>query len=409
MPKEIYLVKVGMTMKEGTVDEWYVADGDCVDVGKDLYRLETEKVNMDVEAEVSGTVRHIVEAGSTLEPGDVIGWIFESGEEIPETLPVGKPNRTIAVAEESAMSASDSSTMQRRARKQDRRDKTEESSQRRTRIAASPAARRLAEDLGVELSDIEGTGPRGRITREDVEAAAKSSTSSEAGRRVPMTGLRGTIARRMSESLQDSAQLSMSMEVRMDSCIELRTKLNDQWREEGVRVAYTDLILVATARALIDHPMMNSYMERDEIVLLDAINIGVAVALDEGLIVPVVRDVGTKTLKNVAEEAADLASRARVGNLSVDEVSEGTFTVSSLGMYGVDSFTPILNPPQTGILGVGGIYDGVQWSGDKPIKTRSMKLSLTWDHRVLDGSPAAEFLSRVRELLEQPNSLHSTE
>ena len=124
---------------------------------------------------------------------------------------------------------------------------------------------------------------------------------------------------------------------------------------------------------------------------------------------PVVHDVGSKSLKDVAREAADLALRARDGNLTVDEVSGGTFTVSSLGMYGVDSFTPILNPPQTGILGVGGIYDGVSWNGDTATKTRSMKLSLTWDHRVLDGSPAAQFLSRVRELLEQPESLHSTD
>lgn len=409
MPKEIYLVKVGMTMKEGTVDEWYVSDGESVDEGTNLYRLETEKVNMDVEAEVSGTVRHIVEAGSTLEPGDVIGWIFEAGEEIPETLPVGKPNRTIAIAEESATSASDSSTAQAAASKRDRRGEAEASNRRSTRIAASPAARRLAEDLGVELASVVGTGPRGRITREDVEAAGKTSSATVAGRRVPLTGLRGTIARRMSESLRDTAQLSMSMEVRMDGCIDLRTKLNEQWKEENVRVAYTDLILAATASALTDHPLMNSCIVGDQIVLLDSINIGVAVALDEGLIVPVVHDVGSKNLKDVAKEAADLALRARDGNLTVDEVSGGTFTVSSLGMYGVDSFTPILNPPQTGILGVGGIYDGIQWSGDKALKTRRMKLSLTWDHRVLDGSPAAQFLSRIRELLERPDSLHSTD
>lgn len=401
MPKEIYLVKVGMTMKGGTVDKWYVADGENVDEAADLYRLETEKVNMDVEAEVSGTVKHIVEAGSTLEPGDVIGWIFEAGEEIPETLPVGKPNRTLAVSEESATPASDVSTAHAAA------SKTGASNRRSTRIAASPAARRLAEDLGIELSSVEGTGPRGRITREDVGSASRPSTVS--GRRVPLTGLRGTIARRMSESLRDTAQLSMSMEVSMDRCIELRSKLNEQWKDENVRIAYTDLILAATAISLKDYPLMNSCIEGDQIVLLDSINIGVAVALDEGLIVPVVQDVGSKSLKNVAREAADLASRARDGNLTVDEVSGGTFTVSSLGMYGVDSFTPILNPPQTGILGVGGIYDGIQWSGDKAIKTRSMKLSLTWDHRVLDGSPAAQFLSRIRELLERPGRLHSTE
>lgn len=407
MPKEIYLVKVGMTMKEGTVDEWYVADGESVDEGKDLYRLETEKVNMDVEAEVTGTVKHIVEAGSTLEPGDVIGWIFEAGEEIPRVLPVGTPNRTIAVAEESNRTTKDSGASSTTAINQDRRGTQEESSRRSMRIAASPAARRLAKDLGIELSNVEGTGPRGRITREDVEAANKTSPANVARRRVPLTGLRGTIARRMSESLQNTAQLSMSMEVCMDRCIELRTRLNESWKDADVRVAYTDLIVVAAANALNDHPMLNSYVEGKQIVLIDSINIGIAVALDEGLIVPVVRDVPSKTLKEVAIETADLAARAREGNLTIDEVNGGTFTVSSLGMYGVDSFTPILNPPQTGILGIGGIYDGMRWIDDQPTKTRNLKLSLTWDHRVLDGSPAAEFLARVRVMLEQPESFYS--
>ncbi|MCY3885632.1 MAG: dihydrolipoamide acetyltransferase family protein [Gammaproteobacteria bacterium] len=409
MPKEIYLVKVGMTMKEGTVDEWYVADGQSVDVGEDLYRLETEKVNMDVEAEISGTVRHIAEAGSTLEPGDVIGWIYEPAEEIPDELPAGKPNRTIAVAEESATSSTDSVASQTTSTRRDQKKEKERLFKGATRIAASPAARRLAEDLGIELANVEGTGPKGRITREDVEAAHKSSAVVQSLNTVPLTGLRGTIARRMSESLRETAQLTMSMEVDMERCIDLRTNLNEQWKDENVRVAYTDLILVATARALNDHPLLNSRIDGNQIVLMESMNIGIAVALEDGLIVPVVQDVGSKILKDVAKEAADLALRARNGSLTVDEVSDGTFTVSSLGMYGVDSFTPILNPPQTGILGVGGIYDGIRWIDDKPIKNRKLKLSLTWDHRVVDGSPAAEFLASIRERLEQPEGLYTVD
>lgn len=408
MPKEIYLVKVGMTMKEGTIDEWYVSDGQHVAEGEDLYRLETEKVNMDVEAEASGTVRHLAESGSTLEPGTVIGWIYLSNEEIPDELPQGKPNPTVAIVEESTTSSTNEVTSQASSIRQSQGTPSREVGSRTARIAASPAAKRLAADLSVDLAHVVGTGPRGRITREDVEEAHASSTPVDSEHTVPLTGLRGTIARRMVESLRNSAQLSMSMEVCMDPCIDLRESLNGEWKKEDVKVAYTDLILVATAIALKDNPMLNSFVENDQIVLMKTINIGIAVALDEGLIVPVVRDVTSKSLKDVAIETADLASRARQGNLNVDEVSDGTFTVSSLGSYGVDAFTPILNPPQSGILGVGGIYDGVEWIGDRPTKIRNMKLSLTWDHRVLDGSPAAEFLARIRELLEHPEGLHST-
>ena len=216
--------------------------------------------------------------------------------------------------------------------------------------------------------------------------------------------MRKTIAERMAASLRESAQLTMDMEVAMDEAVKLRRSLIAEWADD-VRVTYTDLVLLAATKALGKHPRMNAALLDDAIARFDAVHIGVAVALDEGLIVPVIHNAQAKGLKAIATASADLAKRAREGALTVDDVEGGTFTVTSLGMFGVDGFTPILNPPQAGILGVGRIYEGVAWDGDTPVKAARMRLSLTWDHRVLDGAPAAEFLATVRDYLQAPYRL----
>lgn len=397
MPAEIYLVKVGMTMHEGTVEEWYVADGDRVEAGALLYRLETEKVNLDVDAETTGVVKHLVAEGTTLEPGDVVGYIYADDETIPEVLPKPTAKADIAVRDEAPAPKTNTKPAPAKAGK---------------RIAASPVARKLAAELGIDLATIAGTGPRGRITKEDVQqaneraAASAASTApavaAAAGETIPLRGMRKTIAERMHASLRESAQLTMDMEVAMDDAVKLRQALIDEWQADGVRATYTDLVIVAAARALVRHPAMNAALTGDAVTRFEQAHVGVAVALDEGLIVPVIKDAGTKPLKRIAVESAELAGRARDGKLGLDDVEGGTFTVTSLGMYGVDTFTPILNAPQAGILGVGRIYDGLQWDNDQPRKAAMMRLSLTWDHRVLDGAPAAEFLGTVRAYLEAP-------
>ncbi len=397
MPAEIYLVKVGMTMTEGAVEEWYVSDGESVDAGALLYRLETEKVNLDVDAETAGTVKHIAQPGVMLEPGDVIGFIFAPDEEIPDVLPTPGLQVTgteASVAERPAPAAAPAPAAG------DRRP-------------SSPAARRLAEEIGIDLGAVEGTGPRGRITREDVEqaAAARSAApapaaaASAASAPQPLRGMRRTIAERMHASLANSAQLTLDMEAEMDDAVKLRTQLGAEWEADGIRPGYTDLVMLAAAKALPQHPRMNSALIDDAIVPSEAVHMGMAVALDEGLVVPVIHDAATKDLKTIAQESSALAARARAGALTLDDVQGGTFTVTSLGMFGVDGFTPILNAPQTGILGVGRIYQAVGWEGDTPIRRRRMRLSLTWDHRVIDGAPAAQFLATVREYLEAPYRL----
>ncbi|MCZ6871765.1 MAG: dihydrolipoamide acetyltransferase family protein [Gammaproteobacteria bacterium] len=386
MPSEIYLVKVGMTMTEGSIEEWYAADGATIGEGEMLYRLETEKVNMDVDADAAGTVKHIIAEGTVCEPGDVIGYIYASDETIPDTLPVPekRAGEEVTITEVPA-----SAKREPRARRSDE-----------TRVAASPAARRRARELNVDLSSIQGTGPRGRITTEDVESAPRSSTADERGKLIEVRGMRRTIAQRMHESLQSAAQLTMEMEACMDAAVALRDTLVDQWEAEGLRPTYTDLVIASVARALRDHPLINSEFRKTQIFLHDAIHVGMAVALDEGLVVPVIRDADALNLRALTHESSRLSTAARDGTLTLDDVSGGTFTVTALGMLGVDSFTPILNLPQAGILGVNRIYDGVGWEGDTPVRRKMMRLSLTWDHRVLDGAPAARFLQRVCELLE---------
>ena len=444
MATEIYLVKVGMNMTEGVVEEWYIADGARVEEGELLYRLETEKVNLDVDAEASGTVKHLVGEGITMEPGDVVGYIFADGEAIPDdlsTLGGGAPAEVqaeevatpaaaapVAVSSVSAEGRVLSSPAARRLAGELGVDYTtlsgsgpggrivEADVQAAADGAAqaggpsSPMARKLARELGVDLATVKGTGPGGRITKEDVEKAASAAAPAAAAPvaaagSVPVRGMRKTIADRMHESLQSMAQLTMDMDINMDDAIKLRNQLVEEWADEGVKPTYTDLVIRAVARALAKHPLMNASWGDQEITLHGDIHVGMAVALEEGLIVPVIKDAGTISMKALAEESSRLAADARAGTVSLDDMQGGTFTVSALGMFGVDAFTPIINAPQAGILGVNRIRDDVAWDGDRPVKTQVMRLSLTWDHRVLDGGPAALFLAEVKNLLEAPYRL----
>ena len=443
MPKEIYLLKVlkvGMTMTEGMVSEWYIADGQQVNKGEMLYALETEKVNMDVDAEFDGKVKHLVQAGEMMEPGHVVGFIFEDGEEIPSNLsaiPV-KQNSAIGAVDPGSKPGSEPETqpvVKGVPGNKDNRVKSSPAARRlakeldvdfttltgtgpggriieadvqavaTTVVRASPLAKRLAEQKGVNIASIKGSGPGGRIVEADIEAAAMTSSTSIAGETIALKGMRKTIAQRMFTSLQSSAQLTMDMEASMDDAVRLRESLIDEWQGEQIRPTYTDLVVKAVAKALKSHPLMNSQLGETEITLLSDIHVGIAVAVPDGLVAPVIRNADELSVKEIAVESSRLATLARNGTLGLDDYAGGTFTISTLGMYGVDSFTPIINTPQAGILGVNRIFDGVAWDGDRPLKAKKMNLSLTWDHRVLDGAPAAEFLGEVCTLLANPYRL----
>jgi len=459
MPTDVLIPKLGMTMTEGTVAEWLVPDGAPVRAGDIVYRLETEKIEFQVEAESDGILRHLVPAGTTLPPGSVVGYILAPGEAPPAGAPA--PAAPAAAAPQGAPGAPPPPPEAGRVPASPAARRlaaelgvaletvlgtgpggriTEEDVRRAHAAAARPAApaapppvapaesppatpvaRALARELGIDLAAVRGTGPGGRITKEDVEAAAAArpaasppsappvsapaAAGAAPGQRIPLRGMRKTIAERMHRSLQEMAQLTLGMRVRMDDALRLREQLIAEWQPEGIRPSITDLIIRAVARALRQHPALNARVEPDAIVLEPEVHIGMAVALDAGLVVPVIRNADTLHLRDLARETARLAEAARAGTLGLDDYAGQTFSVTSLGMAGVEFFTPIINPPNVAILGVGQVVDDIRWDGDRPLRARTLTLSLTVDHRAVDGAPGAAFLGTVRDLLEAPYRL----
>ena len=452
MATEVLIPKLGMTMTEGTVAEWLVPDGAVVRAGDMVYRLETEKIEFQVEAEMDGLVRQAVPAGTTLPPGSVVGYILAPGEEAPAGTPAraavgagaawpaggGGDGRTAArlvgnriaaspvarrLANEAGLSLAEiagsgpggriteADVLAARAAAPAASALGAPAGA--EHILASPIARRLAGSLGIDLAQVRGTGPNGRVTKEDVEAAATGrrsepaagSSAPTAGTIVPMRGMRRVIAERMRASLQEMAQLTMTMDVAMDECSRLRSQLIDEWAEEGVRPSFTDVVIKAAAKSLRRHRLLNARVTAEGIELEAEVHVGVAVALDDGLVVPVIRQADALSLKELARESRRLADAARSGSLGLDDMSGQTFSVTALGSAGIDVFTPIINPPNVAILGVGRIRDGLGWDGDRPVRRSILTLSLTIDHRAVDGAPGAAFLGDVRALLEAPYRL----
>jgi len=269
-------------------------------------------------------------------------------------------------------------------------------------VQVTPAARHLARQHGVDLRRVQGTGPRGRILLEDVQKALKpqAQPTAQPAQVVPIRGMRQTIATRMLQSLQTMAQVTLTTEVDVTDAMTLRAGLARQWPESGLSPLH--LVIKATARALKEHPRMNAVQREHEVELMPEIHIGVAVSLEEGLLVPTIQWADAKHLAQIVSESHDLATKAREGRASYEEVTGGTFTITNLGAYGIDAFTPIINPPQVGILGMGRVVEKpVVYQGE--IAKRSMMfLSLTFDHRVIDGAPAAAFLHTLKGHLEDP-------
>ncbi len=437
MAVEVLLPKLGLTMREGTIEEWLVAPGDQVRPGDPILRLATDKVDVEVEAEGAGQFQPVVEAGTTLEPGTLIGWLLAPGEQAqapggPAQAAEGpEPNGTRRLlASPNARRAArriglDLSTLkgsgpggrivsedveEALAAPSDSASAEPGTTAPEQGAPIGPLLRRDARALGVDLSEVRGTGPGGTIRREDVAAAARQEAAPQSDRRqglpdqvIPLTGMRGTIASRMHSSLHEMAQLTHGFEVAVDRVVELRAALKREWASIGLDVpSLNDFVVSAAARALRDHPGLNACVEQDGIHLYPEIHVGVAVAVDGGLLVPVVRDAASLSLTRLAAETRRLAGAGRQGRLTLSELEGATFVVSSLGGYGVDFFTPIINPGNVAILGVGRLRDGVRWEDDQPRRSRVLTLSLTFDHRAVDGAPAAGYLTSIAALLAQP-------
>ncbi|MCS6924674.1 MAG: 2-oxo acid dehydrogenase subunit E2 [Candidatus Binatia bacterium] len=402
MAVEVVMPKFGLTMIEGTIQRWFKAEGDEIRAGEPLFEVETEKVLYEVEAPVSGTVAKLLyPLEAVVAVGLPVAVIAEPGENVAEVA--ARYARDAAAAEVTGSVPVQAGTPQAPTGIGGRREGA----------PVTPAARKLAEEHKIDLSRVVGTGPGGRITREDVQKAIDDAarapapvtppspapaSAQPAARRIPLRGMRKVIAERMHKSLQTSAQLTITTEVDVTQLVDRRQEVQREFP-----VTYTDFIVQACAHALKQHPRMNAVLDGDAILLQDHISVGIAVALEEGLIVPVIQNADQKSLKQIAQEARALAEKARANKLTLEEVSGGTFTVSNLGMYGVDGFTPILNMPQTGILGVGRIVEKPAIYRGEMTKRAMMILSLTFDHRVIDGAPAGAFLQTVADLLAHGN------
>jgi len=468
MATEFLMPKLGLTMEEGTIAEWLVADGDDVESGTPVLRIETDKTETDVEAASSGRLQVEGQVGDTFACGERIGWFLADGEEapaataVPTAAPAAATTAGPAAPAPAGHVAAPSATG--------------------GRIIASPMAKRLAKERGIDLRAVRGTGPGGRIVNADLEgvsatpaapalrpAATGGSVAATAAARqladllgvelaaIPadptdgrvtrdgvaqyvrtligtspgtgappapaaapaepvvlapamqeptsvtkLSGIRGTIAKRMHESLSQMAQLTLFMDAGLDAVVADR----DRRKAEGRAPSYTDYVIAAAARALVHHPGVNSQITEDGIALLPEVHVGMAVALDGGLIVPVIRDTAGRDLASLGTETSRLAEAARTGALALPDLEGGTFSVSTLGMFGVDGFTPVINPPNTAILGVGRLRDDLVLGDDGNVTTtKRLTLSLTWDHRAFDGAPAAEFCKSIADLLGDPAAL----
>jgi len=416
MSNQVTLPRLGQGMESGTIVRWLKSEGDKVEKGDPLYELDTEKVTQEVEAEAGGVLLKILaQEGEEIEVGKAIAVIGEQGEDVPAEAsePKAEAEEPTEVTEEEPAEEGDPAPEREDERERGREEGAEGPSEPEQRVnggrvKASPLARRIANERGIDLAQLRGTGPEGRIVAEDVEraqvapakagAAAPVATEIET---VKLNQMRKTIARRMTEAWQAPAfQIAMSAD--MTASIRLREALLERVEEGGVRPTYSDILTKFVALALMRHRDMNAHFGGDEVLLFPTANIGIAVAIPHGLVVPVIQSCEAKTIQEIAVARADVVERTRGGKLKAEDLENGTFTISNLGMYGVERFTAVLNPPQAGILAVGAIEEqAIVEDGELEIQPR-MDLTLTVDHRSVDGATAAEFLRTVKSFLEEP-------
>ena len=401
MSSNVTLPRLGQGMETGTIVRWLKSEGENVEKGEPLYELDTEKVTQEVEAEASGILLKILAGeGEEIEVGKAIAVIGQEGEEVsvPAEAPAGPKEEPQAEAEPEPQAET--------------QPQQPAASPNGGRIKASPLARRIARERGIELSSLRGTGPEGRIVAEDVErASATGAVATPAAAAAPLPSgevevvklnqMRRTIARRMTEAWEAPAfQISMSAD--MTAAIRLRESLLARVEEGGVRPTYSDILTKVVALALMRHRDVNAHFAGDSVKLFPTANIGIAVAVPHGLVVPVIASSEARTIPEIAVARSDIVSRTREGKLRADDLEGGTFTISNLGMYGVERFAAVLNPPQAGILAVGAIEErAVVVDGDLQIQPR-MDMTLTVDHRSVDGATASEFLATVKSFLEEP-------
>ena len=392
---------LGHTMESGTVLEWLKREGDRLSKGDPLLMVETDKVTTEVEAPMDGVLHKIVvPAGQERPIGAILAILLVPGESADpaEIARLSAPEGSPAARKERPGVASGPSPRRKRAAKSGR-------------LRISPVARKLASRHGVDPSTVTGSGPGGRITKDDILRAAASQaqpaqepeSTLRVARTIPLTGTRGRVAQRLSQSWREIPRVTEVMHVDMTRTVEFRESNLPRWESgHGLRISLNDLVTRAVTMALGRHPLLNATLVDKQVRVHDQINMGLAVHLDQGLVVPVLKDAGRKGLVQLAREGRSLASRAREGTLDLADVSDGTFTITNLGGAHVDLFTPIINPPQVAILGIGRIQPRPLAVDGRLEVVPTAYLCLVFDHRAVDGYPAGLFLKELRDLFAHP-------
>ncbi|MBR9988417.1 MAG: pyruvate dehydrogenase complex dihydrolipoamide acetyltransferase [Gemmatimonadetes bacterium] len=452
MATKVHMEALSPTMEEGQLVKWLKSEGDAISEGDVLAEIETDKATMELVARGSGVLQNItLKDGQTAPVGEVIAVIAAEGEEVEAKSGSGAAGVAKVddagsdddadddaagddALDDDARAGEDDDEARKPAAKQDRpgpgkevpAKSREERGNGDVRVKASPLARRLAEESGVELSAVEGTGPGGRITKRDIEAAAQAGPSAKQGadagaepsaaapaaaprvargpdtEEVPLTQMRKTIAKRLAQSIGPIPTFYLTIECDMTRTMELRERANRALEKEGVKASINDFIIKAVAVALARHPEVNASWGDSVIVRHHRVHIGVAVAVEDGLITPIVRDADAKRVRDIAVEVKELAGRAREKKLKPEEYTGATFSVSNLGMFGIVEFTAIINPPESGILAVGAVEEKVVVEDGEMVVRPRMRMTMSCDHRVVDGVMGAKFLQTLRELIEDP-------
>jgi len=425
MATKVHMEALSPTMEEGRLVKWTKKEGDPVKSGETLAEVETDKAVMELVARADGQLLKVmVPEGTTVPVGNVVAWSGKPGEKVDgdgagaPAKPRNEKRETGNVASQPAPSPKPAPPTQSAPARQAAPVAPADA----TRVKASPLARRIAKESGVDLKLVTGSGPGGRVVKRDVEGAptGESATAPAASTTfpvsrvpspartgvpfedVPLTQIRKTIAKRLAASIGPIPHFFLTTEIDMERAAEAREALNKQLGEEGGKISFNDIIIKAVALALVQHRACNAWFQEDHIRYWNEVHIGMAVAIDDGLITPVIRNADRKSLREIGAEARELAGRARNRRLKPEEYTGASFSVSNLGMFDIDQFTAVINPPEAGIVAIGSIVPKAVPEGDDVVVRRRLRVTMSCDHRVIDGATGAAFLKTLKQMLENP-------
>ena len=427
MATKVHMEALSPTMEEGRLVKWTKKEGDAVKSGDTLAEVETDKAVMELVARADGQLlKVVVPAGSTVPVGNVVAWIGKPGEKVDGAGTAGAGSQTAGAGSQESGAGAAKPAVPAAAPKPAPAPAAGPrptpptpapvvAQADATRVKASPLARRIAKDAGVDLKLVQGSGPGGRVIKRDVEGGATQAqpvtTPTPSSRLptpgvpyedVPLSQIRKTIAKRLAASIGPVPHFFLTTEIDMERAAEAREALNKQLGEAGGKISFNDIIIKAVALALVQHRACNAWFQEDHIRYWNEVHIGMAVAIEDGLITPVIRNADQKSLRAIGAESRELAGRARSRRLKPEEYTGATFSVSNLGMFDIDDFTAVINPPEAGIVAIGSIVAKAVPDGDRVVVRRRLRLTMSCDHRVIDGATGAVYLKTLKQMLENP-------